>query len=292
MSITIFLKGMLMGICDLIPGISGGTIAFITGIYSRLINAVKAFSPRLLKNFIALLFKRNKENCAVFKEDIKKLDLGFLAALAAGIAASFLLGSRLIHYLLNNYFVHTISFFIGLILASSLFIYKNIESHSPKNISFGFLGIALGSGLALVMPASITPGLFYIFLGGFLAVSAMFLPGISGAFILLIMGIYEFMIAALHDIINNLLHIFVFLIGAVLGMFAVSRAVSFLFVKDRCKTLYFLLGLVIGALAIPIRRIAQYDIAWSANNIISTSALLLLGFISVIIIQSKNGQTA
>ena len=114
---SLFLKGMLMGICDLIPGISGGTIAFITGIYERLINAIKGFNFRLLVDF---------------KKEYKKLDLGFLIVLFAGIIFSILLGSRIIEGLLTNHYAKTISFFVGLILASSFVIYESIKNHEKR----------------------------------------------------------------------------------------------------------------------------------------------------------------
>ena len=109
--------------------------------------------------------------------------------------------------------------------------------------------------LSVIIPLDANPSLAYVFLGGFIAVSAMFLPGISGAFILLIMGLYEFMIEVLHSILQNIIFLIVFLVGAVLGAVIISRIISFLFKKDKSKTLYFLLGLVIGALSIPIKRI-------------------------------------
>ena len=132
-SVKIYLKGMLMGICDIIPGISGGTIAFITGIYARLINAVKSFSPSLILDLFQ--YPKNKGKLI---ESIKKLDLIFLITLVAGIGTAFLIMSRVISFLLDRYFAFTISFFIGLILASSTVIYKKIENHKPKNILFGF----------------------------------------------------------------------------------------------------------------------------------------------------------
>jgi len=242
-----------MGICDLIPGVSGGTIAFITGIYTRLITAVKGFSPTLLYNLLTYPFNRNQE----LKQNIRNLDLAFLITLFLGIISALLLGSGIIQFLLDNHFAYTLAFFVGLILASSQILFTHIKDHKPFNISFGVIGFLVGLSFILFIPANIIPTSPYIFFGGFLAISAMFLPGISGSFILLIMGIYEFMINALHDIPNNLKTITIFLLGAILGAFTISRIISFLFRKDKCKTIYFLLGLVIGALSIPIRKIIQ-----------------------------------
>lgn len=272
----IYLKGVLMGICDMIPGVSGGTIAFITGIYTRLINAIKSFSPELIANFFNYLFKRGKNNLQDLKNDIKKLDLIFLIPLALGIGTAVILGSRIISFLLNNYFAYTMAFFIGLILASSRIIYKNIRNHHLNNILFGIVGLLIGISLSSLIPTQVDPTLLYVFIGGFLAISAMFLPGISGAFLLLILGIYEFMLGVIKNITANISYFLVFMVGAILGAFSISRIISFLFKKDRCKTLYVLLGLVIGSLSIPIKRIIISTSTWGIFKII-----IIIGIFSI-----------
>ena len=285
-----------MGICDIIPGISGGTIAFITGIYERLINAVKGFSLRMAVDFTKAklnFFKRpNKNNFMNVVNLTKKYDLIFLATLAAGMGTSFLLMSRVISFLLDNYFAWTISFFMGLIIASSKIIFDNIENHKINNILFGILGLLFGISLAIIIPKSITPTLPYLLMSGFLAISAMFLPGISGAFILLILGVYEFMLKALHDPIHNVLTIWTFMIGVALGAFLISRIISFLFEKDRCKTLYLLLGLVVGGLSVPIKKVAQTT-TLDIHNIFIMALFVMIGIIAVIFVakleKKKNG---
>jgi len=252
--ILIFLKGFLMGVCDLIPGISGGTVAFITGIYTRLINAVKSFSPKLIYDIVTYPINRKSDR---LKEDIKKLDLIFLLILMLGIMSAFLIGSRIIKFLLREYIAYTLSFFIGLVLASSKTIFEHIENHDIKNILFCLLGLILGLLSSMLVPLIVEPSLGYVLLGGFCAVNAMFLPGISGAFILLIMGLYEFMVNVLNDIRNNISYFLVFIAGAILGAFTISRIISFLFKKNKCRTLYTLLGLVIGALATPVKKIIE-----------------------------------
>lgn len=287
-ALSLFLKGILMGICDIIPGISGGTIAFITGIYSRLINAVKSFSPQLVIDFFQYVFRRDKEHLDILKEDIKKLDLVFLITLGIGIGTAILLGSRVMSFLLKNYFTYTISFFVGLILASSKSIYDKIERHHTKNKLFGLLGLLLGISFVFIIPVNINPGLWYVFLGGFLAINAMFLPGISGAFILLILGLYEFILDALHNLLDNINVFVVFGVGAALGAFTISRVVSFLFRKDKCKTLYVLLGLVVGCLSIPLKNIYIKNGSWSLLNIIVLILFLVLGLISAKTIDELN----
>jgi len=270
--IMLFLKGMLMGICDLIPGISGGTIAFITGIYPKLIHSVKSISPKFFKNLITL----NKKE---LKKDVKEIDFPFLIVLILGILTSIIIGSRIIKYLLENYFSFTIAFFIGLVLSSSKIIFDNIKNHGLKNIFFGFIGLAIGIMFAFLIPLEITPTLSYVALGGFIGISAMFLPGISGAFILLIMGIYEFIINALHSPLENITVIVVFIIGVIAGAFVISRIISFLFKKDKCKTLYFLLGLVIGSLSVPIKRILSKSL-----NYFEISYVVFFVFLGALIV--------
>jgi putative membrane protein len=281
--ISIFLKGFLMGVCDLIPGISGGTIAFITGIYTRLIDAVKSFSPKLIYDIFTYPIHKKRDS---LKEDIKKLDLLFLLVLMLGISSALFAGSRIIKFLLEDYYAYTLSFFVGLILASSKIIFSHIQNHEIKNISFGFLGIALGLMLTILVPLTVTPTLGYVFLGGFFAVSAMFLPGISGAFILLIMGLYEFMINVLNDIRNNISYFLLFITGALSGAFCISRIISFLFKKNKCRTLYVLLGLVIGALSTPLKKILQ-TATFEISTVFIMVFWLLLGALLVVLVTSR-----
>ncbi len=261
--LSVFLKGMLMGICDLIPGISGGTIAFITGIYERLINAVKSFSFETFKN-----------------KEYKKLDLGFLLILFFGIGSALFFGSGIVSFLLENYFIYTMSFFIGLILASCFIIFENIKNHDFNRIVFGFFGLFVGVLLAFLSPVEVvSPSYLYVFFGGFIGISAMFLPGISGAFILLIMGLYEFVIGALHDF-SKINYLIVFGFGALLGVFIISRVISYLFKKDRCRVLYFLLGLVAGALSVPVKRV--FEIGFSNGDLIFMIVLFFVGICLVL----------
>ena len=282
--ILIYLKGFLMGICDIIPGISGGTIAFITGIYSRLINAVKGFSLKLVYDILTYPVNRKSDS---LKEDIRQLDLAFLTILMLGIGSAFLVGSRAIKFLMEEYFAYTLSFFIGLILASSKTIFEHIEDHSTKNILFCVLGFTGGVVTSMLVPLTVTPSLGYVFLGGFCAINAMFLPGISGAFILLIMGLYEFMVHVLNDVRNNIGFFLVFAAGASLGAFTISRIISFLFKRNKCRTLYVLLGLVIGALGTPIKKIIETTSFQVSNVLILAFWCLLSGSIVILLERYK-----
>ena len=170
-------------------------------------------------------------------------------------------------------------------MASSKTIFNHIEDHGMKNVSFGFLGLALGLMLSILVPLTVNPTLGHVFVGGFFAVSAMFLPGISGAFILLIMGLYEFMINVLNDIPGNIRYFLLFVTGALTGAFCISRIISFLFKKNRCRTLYVLLGLVIGALSTPLNKILQ-TATFEISNIFIMVFCFLFGALLVVLVTS------
>lgn len=232
-----------MGISDTIPGVSGGTIAFITGIYERLIKSVDEL--RLVVRHPRSFFH---------------LDFPFLLPLVFGVGLAIIATSGLVRFLLVRFPVSTLSFFVGLILASSVPIYRSIKRHDLRTMVFVLPGLFFGVGLAFIVPANLSPSLFYVFSGGFLAISAMFLPGISGSFILLVMGLYEYVIDALHSF--DVRTVFVFLLGAFGGMIAISRLITFLFRVAKNQSLYFLLGLVLGALSVPVRGVLEVGFSW------------------------------
>ncbi|MCA9497409.1 MAG: DUF368 domain-containing protein [Nanoarchaeota archaeon] len=269
---VIYLKGFLMGVCDLIPGISGGTIAFITGIYERLIKAIHNISP---KNYLNLLLSLKNSN--KFIKIFNKLDILFLIILFFGIFSAILIGSNLISFLLENYKAFLLSFFLGLILASSKIIYDDIKIHSSSNMFFGLIGFFLGLIITFLTPSQVSnPSFIYILIGGFLAIFALFLPGISGSFILLIMGLYEFIITSVKELKTQYLNLIPFAIGAAAGVFIISRLITWLFKKDKCKTLYFLLGLVLSTLLILIREINNNISIF--NSLIASQIIILFGF--------------
>jgi len=136
----------------------------------------------------------------------------------------------------------------------------------------------------MLIPVTVTPSYGYIFLSGIIAISAMFLPGISGAFILLILGVYEFMLNVLHDIMGQIYFFIFFGLGAIVGAFSISRIISFLFAKDKAKTLYVLLGLVIGSLSIPIKRVIEANNVLNIRSVSVIIAFIILGIASVLLI--------
>lgn len=279
-----YFKGIAMGACDLVPGMSGGTMALLLGIYERLISAIGSFS---IKRSI-LFFKSNKslKEKRLVKSYIKRLDLSFLISVILGILTIMFFGSKLILYLLNVHYVYTIAFFIGLIIASGFFIFKQINVHKPVTIVvFTILGIVLGLSFMFIVPTTVAnPSFWYLMLSGFFGVSALFLPGISGSFILLLLGVYEFMLSVVSNPFSNLIPVLGFVIGLVVGAVLVSKLISYLLKKHNSSTLYFLIGLIIGSLGIPIRKMLLSQIP----NFLFSGIFFVLGFIVVVLLERAN----
>jgi putative membrane protein len=254
-----FLKGFLMGTCDLIPGISGGTIAFITGIYEKLINEIN----NILK--------------------FKKFDFLFIFTLAFGILGAIFSLSHAISYLLETYPYYLLSFFLGLIIASSKYIYDKIPHKNNLNVFIGGIGFILGLIFVFFSPASISnPSVYYILFGGFLAITAMFLPGISGSFILLLLGLYKFVLDSVKNLDYQI--IFIFGIGVLIGIIVISKLIKFLLEKDKSKTLFFLLGLVLGSSIVIGNKIYISKPSFSLIEILLVVIFFLLGVLGSLLI--------
>ncbi len=225
-----------MGAADVIPGVSGGTVAFITGIYEELINSIKAIDLdafRLLFSFRIVDFW-------------KKVNGNFLICVLAGIVTSLLSLSKLMTYLLEHHPISIWSFFFGLILVSSPLILRDIKKWSLFTVIAFILGIILAYLITVLAPTETPTNLFFIFFCGALAICAMILPGISGAFILLLIGKYEYMITALIQF--NIPVIIVFVLGCFLGLLGFSHVLSWILKHYRFPTLALLAGFMIGSL--------------------------------------------
>lgn len=234
--VLIFFKGMAMGAADLVPGVSGGTVAFITGIYDRLLAAISACTPARL---VALLRGRVRESW-------QAVDGSFLLVLLAGIFTSIASLARLISYLLSEQPILLWSFFFGLILISIPLVARNIQRWNVWVLLMLLCGSVLawliGSSAPLQLEATHT----VVFFGAALAICAMILPGVSGSFILLLLGLYSSVLAAVKDFDVSLL--LVFLLGCVAGLLSFSRLLNYLLQHARNVTLAFLTGLLIGSL--------------------------------------------
>ncbi len=225
-----------MGVADVIPGVSGGTIAFITGIYEELINSLKSINGTAIR----LLFGFR------IAEVWKHINGSFLITVLAGILTSLLSLAKLMTFLLENYPIPTWSFFFGLILVSSPLIMRDIQRWAPGTVAAFIIGIAVAYGITVLSPTETPTNLFYIFFCGALAICAMILPGISGAFVLLLIGKYEYMINALIEF--NLPVILVFASGCLLGLIGFSHVLSWVLQHYRYPTLALLAGFMIGSL--------------------------------------------
>ena len=238
------LKGVGMGAADVIPGVSGGTIAFMTGIYPELLASINAINAKAVK----LLFKTK------FKEVWKQINGNFLLSLVIGIFFSVLSIAKLMSYLLIYQPVPTWAFFFGLIVASSVFILKGINDWKLRDIITLIIGIIMGAVVCTLSPTQTPEGLWFIFISGAIAICAMILPGISGSFILLIMGKYEFMLSTITRIVSgdgiamDFAVIVVFIIGALCGILSFSKFLHWLLARYNRATLLILCGFIIGSL--------------------------------------------
>lgn len=235
--VIVALKGIGMGAADVIPGVSGGTIAFITGIYDELIGSIKSITPRNLM----LLFK--KDGVKLFCEAI---NLKFLVSIIIGIAISFFSLAKLMQYLLNSHPVMIWSFFFGLILASVWYVGKTVPKWDYKSVISFIIGAVIGYFITVISPAQTSNELWFIFLAGAIAVIAMILPGISGSFILLLLGKYAFMMQAITTL--DVVVLLIFICGAVIGLVSFSNVLSWLLKNFRSVTIATLAGFMLGSL--------------------------------------------
>ncbi len=242
--LMVTVKGICMGAADVIPGVSGGTIAFMTGIYEDLVGSINNINTTALK----LLFTGK------FKQFWKHINGNFLLSLITGILISILSLAKLMQYLLNHQPIQTWAFFFGLIVASSIFILKGIKAWKVKDFVMLVFGIILGVVVCTLSPTETPDGLWFILICGAIAICAMILPGISGSFILLILGKYEYMMGTIADIVSgkgdlmDFLTVIVFIIGAAAGIIAFSKFLHWLLQHYHRETLLVMAGFIIGSL--------------------------------------------
>jgi len=252
-----------MGSADIIPGVSGGTIALITGIYERLISAIEAINLK----FFLYFFKGfiDKKYFKIARDGFRKIDFNFLIILSFGIAVAFISLANVISFLLDFYPSYTYAFFFGLIITSAIFIFYS-NKKDMNVLAWIFIIPGFLSGFFIVGLNSIQAGhsVLIIFFSGIVTFCAMILPGLSGAFILLLIGQYDFMLGILRDIggfdFSRILFVLSYLIGGLVGLLLFSRILSYLLKKQRGITLSFIVGLMIGALRLPIQLIYQESI--------------------------------
>lgn len=234
--LLLVLKGMGMGAADVVPGVSGGTIAFLVGIYEELINSIKSVNAHTIKLFFSLRWK----------EFWSAINGNFLMAVIAGIAISFISLAKVITYLLTEHPVLVWSFFFGLVLASTWFVSKRIKRWSVAPVFSFVIGAIAAFFITVATPAETPDSYWFIFLCGSIAICAMILPGISGSFILVLLGKYFFMMDAIQNFKIN--YIATFISGAAIGIVLFSNVLSFLLRKFHDLTIALLTGFMFGSL--------------------------------------------
>jgi len=282
------LKGLAMGAADVVPGVSGGTIAFISGIYEELITTISNINLSLFSVW------KNEGFSAMWK----KLNGNFIFALFSGILISVFTVMRLANYLLENHPILIWSFFFGLVLASVWFMARQVPKWSKKTIFAFVFGAIVAFYITTLASINSGDSLWYMFLAGAIAICAMILPGISGAFILVLLGAYKTISAAIHDF--DIKIILVFGLGTVVGLLSFSKALKWLLTKHHSITISLLTGFIAGSLnkiwpwkdvletltvgdkIIPIKEISVWPTHFNGDPLILYSVLLMLfGFVLI-----------
>ena len=237
--LILFLKGAAMGAANVIPGVSGGTIAFITNIYEELIEALKSFDIHALKLLLKFRFKAFR----------KHVNLDFLFVLFTGVGVSIISLGKLLSYLLLEYPIYVWAFFFGLILASIYFVGIKIKEWTWSVVLTFIIGTTIAVSISLFNPATQNSNFIYLILCGIVAMSSMLLPGLSGSFVLILMGNYELIFLEAVPSINLKILIPV-IIGSILGFIILSRLISYLIKHYHDITIGILTGFIAGSLLI------------------------------------------
>ncbi|MBQ3882293.1 MAG: DUF368 domain-containing protein [Bacteroidales bacterium] len=235
--IIVALKGFSMGAANVIPGVSGGTIALLTGIFSRLVNCLNSLMEI---STWKTLFKGD------FKGFWEKVDGRFLLALAIGVLVSVFSLAKLMEYVLHVHPVQTWGFFFGMIAASATVMLLDVKNWKWKDVCWAVLGAILGITICTLSPTQTTDDMWFIFICGAIAICTMILPGVSGSFILLIFGKYDYIMSAVSSL--NWPVLIVFGVGCVVGILAFSKFLHWLLDKFERQTMLVLVGFVIGSL--------------------------------------------
>ena len=291
--VGLFLKGFAMGAANVIPGVSGGTVAFISGIYERLIKALKSFDLLILN----LLMQGH------FREVVGKTDLKFLSILFSGIAMSIFSLANLLEYIIKDYEIFTLAFFFGLVVASSLGVGRQIGKFSLGVLITFFIGYSVATSVAFMTPLEANDHWAYVVLCGVVAISSMILPGLSGSYVLLLMGNYVLMLQSISHL--DFKFLIPFVLGCLLGLITFSRILNYFFDHFQDATISLLTGFVVGSLLIiwPWKRTYYINIetrekavgydwyfpSFDSEMIIGVG-LMLLGFIVVSGIERLGGK--
>ncbi len=278
---TLYLKGVAMGSADAVPGVSGGTIALIVGIYERLIAAVTAIDPAKIRRVLA---GARPSNLPDARTAFHEIDGAFLLVLGAGIGTAVIVVLSGVNYLLETRPVATYGFFFGLIAASAGVLLGGVDLDTPRRKAAAVSGFLLAFFASGYASSALSSSLPVIFVAGAVAVSAMVLPGISGSLLLVVLGQYEYMSGTVSRAVDGLVAflagngsetvvetfppVATFLVGGVVGVVTIAHAVKYALARARAATLAFLVSLVVGALRAPLvevsLRLAESGESWRA----------------------------
>lgn len=296
--IILYIKGFLMGIADLIPGVSGGTIAFITGIYDTLLDAAASIDKTFIKHVLKFEIKKA----------IAHLHFRFIIPLVLGMFTAMITLARVMHYLINEQPIPTWALFFGLIGASIIVIWNKLDDHfSPVNLLIISIGAIFAYIMVSLIPVDTPDALWFVYLCGIIGITAMILPGLSGSFLLLILGKYEYITAALKNPFSEgaPLILVIFLMGTATGLMSFSRILNFFMKNYRVKTMAFLTGILIGSMkkVWPWKEVLESKIVRGKtriiremnimptefnNEVMIAIALMLIGFIFVLVLEKKS----
>ncbi|MFP4591259.1 MAG: DUF368 domain-containing protein [Halobacteriales archaeon] len=268
-TLRIVSTGMAMGVAEVIPGVSGGTIALVAGIYDRLIGAIASLHPRALRHLPRVHTASGRR---AFAAELREMDVPFLLALGIGMAAMVVTLARGIEHVLVAYPGLTYAFFGGLILASAWLLYGHVALDTPARLGLAALAAVVAFVLSGFAADGVGHALPVVFVAGAVAVTALVLPGVSGSFLLVAMGQYEYMVGTLNAFVDMLLAaagltdasvdplevtppVVVFLLGATLGVLTVARAVDRALDRAREATLIVLISLMVGGLRVPVAEV-------------------------------------
>jgi len=284
-----------MGAADSVPGVSGGTIALITGIYERLIAALTALDPRILQRLPEANTSDGRQHIL---SDLRRMDAFFLVVLGLGVATSIVAISRFVHAALELARPQTFAFFFGLIAASAIVLYEHLSLRTPLEIAAAVGGFALAFLLSGVSTGGggLGHGLPVIFAAGAIAVSATVLPGISGALILLLLGQYEYLAGQLtgfvdallalggDGLVSGLLVVVTFLLGAVVGVVTIAHLVTRALDRQREATIAFLVSLMVGSLRLPAVEILDGADLMAFADVTTVVGAALVGALAVLLL--------
>jgi putative membrane protein len=294
----VYLRGFCMGAADAVPGVSGGTIALITGIYDRLIAAVTAVSPARVRDVV--LAPRAPGTA---RDALDAMDAPFLVVLVTGVVTAVVTLSGLLEAAIDGYPLPTFAFFFGLIAASAVVLYRDVDPATPRRAAAAIAGFLLAFVASGQAAAALDTSLVTTFLAGAVAVSAMILPGLSGSLLLLVLGQYEHMIGALNglgagalaaltggdaSLVDPAVTVTVFVAGALVGLFSVAHAVRRALERYREATLVFLVSLIVGALRAPAIRIGGAVVergGWTPELAAVAAAAAVAGGVAILAVE-------